>query len=135
MHPISELLCRAYNDLAARDGIEFPLGVVHARRIDTIVKTVYGTFYGRERYPTDATKAAAFFYYIIKNHPLTDGNKRLAVLWLEILSNVHGLVPRIEGRTGLDELAISVENSQISHDEAIDAIATVLGLTDPEADL
>lgn len=135
MHPISELLCRAYSDLATRDGIEFPLGAIHARRIDTIVKTVYGSFYGRERYPTDAAKAAAFFYYIIKNHPLTDGNKRLAVLWLEIFSNVHGLALGIEGETSLDELAISVERSQIGHDEAIEAIATALGLALPAADL
>ncbi len=126
MHPISELLCEAYSDLARRDGIAFPLGAGNAKRIDSIVKTVYGGFYGTQRYPTDADKAAAFFYYIIKDHPVTDGNKRLAVLWLEIFCRSQGLTFTAPGRVGLDELAVSVERSDLSHDEAIAALAAML---------
>jgi prophage maintenance system killer protein len=43
---------------------------------------VYQTFGGEELYPDLELKAARLFYTIIKNHPLLNGNKRVASLVL-----------------------------------------------------
>ncbi len=43
-----------------------------------IIKTIYQTFGGKELYGSLEEKAAHILYLIIKDHPLSDGNKRTA---------------------------------------------------------
>ena len=47
------------------------------------------TVFGEDAYPDLATKAAALFESLVRNHPLLDGNKRLAVVltWTFLLNN------------------------------------------------
>lgn len=52
--------------------------------ISGIVGNVMQSFGGNEVYPTVEEKAAHLFYFMIKNHPFTDGNKRsgaFAFVW------------------------------------------------------
>ncbi|MCB0509318.1 MAG: virulence protein RhuM/Fic/DOC family protein [Chitinophagales bacterium] len=42
------------------------------------LNTIYQTFDGKELYPSLEEKAANLIYFIIKNHPFSDGNKRIA---------------------------------------------------------
>jgi prophage maintenance system killer protein len=44
------------------------------------INTIYQTFDGMELYPSIEEKAAHLFYFIVKNHSFTDGNKRIAAL-------------------------------------------------------
>jgi prophage maintenance system killer protein len=82
----------------------------HIDRLDTIVKTIYGKYFGFNRFPTDEEKAAVFLTLIIKDHPVVDGNKRLSVLWLQVFCEVHNL--KIISPIPLDELAVSIENTK-----------------------
>lgn len=45
--------------------------------------------FGADAYPDLATKSAALFESLVRNHPLQDGNKRLAVVltWTFLLNN------------------------------------------------
>ena len=47
------------------------------------------TVFGEDAYPDLPTKAAAMFESLVRNHPLLDGNKRLAVVltWTFLLNN------------------------------------------------
>ena len=47
------------------------------------------TVFGEDAYPDLATKTAAMFESLVRNHPLLDGNKRLAVVltWTFLLNN------------------------------------------------
>ena len=45
---------------------------------------------GQDLYPEFLDKAAAIFYFCIKNHPLEDGNKRLALLLLLVFLYKNG---------------------------------------------
>ena len=50
-----------------------------------IVGNVMQTVFGEDAYPTVEEKAAHLLYFIVKNHPFTDGNKRsgaFAFVWL-----------------------------------------------------
>lgn len=51
------------------------------------------TVFGEDAYPDLATKTAAMFESLVRNHPLMDGNKRLAVVltWAFLLNNGHRL--------------------------------------------
>ena len=54
------------------------------RSIDGIVGNVFQTFAGQDVYPTVEEKAAHLLYFMVKNHPFNDGNKRsgaLAFVW------------------------------------------------------
>ena len=52
--------------------------------IQGIVGNIFQTFDGQDVYPTIEEKAAHLLYFIVKNHPFTDGNKRsgaFAFVW------------------------------------------------------
>ena len=46
--------------------------------LESIIGNIYGTFNGKDVYPSIEEKAANFLYLIIKNHIFIDGNKRIA---------------------------------------------------------
>ncbi len=46
--------------------------------LDGIISNLYQTFGGEELYPSIEDKAAHLLYFIIKDHPFSDGNKRSA---------------------------------------------------------
>ena len=48
------------------------------------------TFQGRYLYRTIFDKAAALFHSLIKNHPLLDGNKRLALATVAVFLDLNG---------------------------------------------
>lgn len=53
--------------------------------LEGIVGTVFQTVFGEDAYPTIEEKAAHLLYFVVKNHPFNDGNKRsgaFAFIWL-----------------------------------------------------
>jgi len=52
-------------------------GSERSRMLEGIVKNLYQTFNKKELYSTVEKKAAHLLYLIIKDHPFSDGNKRL----------------------------------------------------------
>ncbi len=52
--------------------------------VDGIVGNIFQTFGGEDVYPTAEEKAAHLLYFMVKNHPFVDGNKRsgaFAFVW------------------------------------------------------
>ncbi|MBX9718960.1 MAG: virulence RhuM family protein [Microbacteriaceae bacterium] len=84
---------------------EFPadtlFGGERGGSLRSVIATVYQGFGGVELYPTVQSKAANLLYLVIKDHPLTDGNKRsAAALFVHFLERNGTLagpggVPRI----------------------------------------
>lgn len=65
-------------------------------------------------------------YFIIKNHPFTDGNKRTASLVFEIVCTVNRLNPQY-GEDGLDGLAVFLESvREDDHQQVIREVAKAL---------
>ena len=74
------------------------------------------TAFGSEVYPTIESKAAHLLYFIVKNHPFTDGNKRSAAfLFVDFLYRNHQLFNNkgepIINDTGLAALTLLVAES------------------------
>lgn len=82
------------------------------------LRAIYQSFDGEDVYVTVAEKAANLLYFIIKDHPFFDGNKRIAVfLFMMFLAlNAYGL-------TAAGEQKIS--------DRALVAIALMIAESDP----
>jgi prophage maintenance system killer protein len=73
------------------------------------------TVFGEPAYPTVETKAAHLLYFIIKNHPFSDGNKRIgSYLFVDFLARngqlLRGTEPVIND-VGLAALALLVAES------------------------
>lgn len=127
MHPICDKLVRVFEEALYQTGeVAFPLQEIHKERLNTIVKTVYAKYYEVDRFPGLKDKASAFFYLIIKNHPLTDDNKRLSVMWLRVFCQENEIAFDIENHIPLDELAISVERTALGLEDAIHHIQGAL---------
>ena len=52
-------------------------GVQKANEFEGIIKNIYQTFGGRDLLASPQEKAANLIYYIVKDHPFSDGNKRI----------------------------------------------------------
>ncbi|MCY7412672.1 MAG: virulence RhuM family protein [Salinibacterium sp.] len=86
-------------------GSEFPADALFGRErgdaLRSVVATIYQGFGGVDLYPTVQSKASNLLYLVVKDHPLTDGNKRsAAALFVHFLARNGALddargVPRI----------------------------------------
>ncbi len=69
-------------DVIRQVAAEFPSDVLLGRErgeaLEGIVATIYQSFGGQELYLTVEEKAANLLYLVVKDHPLSDGNKRSA---------------------------------------------------------
>lgn len=64
--------------LAAKKEASDLFGLEQDGRFDGVLKGIYQTFSGKDLYPSVEEKAAHLLYFIIKDHPFVDGNKRIA---------------------------------------------------------
>ena len=66
----------------AQVGSKFPqdrlFGIERSEQLEGIIAAIYQGFGDADVYPTVEEKAANLLYFIIKDHPLSDGNKRSA---------------------------------------------------------
>ena len=88
--PLWELGHEDAQAIIARLREEFPddtlLGVENDDGLQSVVATIYQSFAGQDLYPTLEEKAANLLYLVVKDHPLSDGNKRsAAALFVEFL--------------------------------------------------
>ncbi len=87
--------------------------------------------FGKPAYPTIECKAAHLLYFVIKNHPLSDGNKRTgAFLFVDFLNRNHALIrdgQPIINDIGLAALALLVaESAPMQKDTMIRLIENML---------
>ena len=108
-------------------------GVQKAGEFEGIIKNVYQTFGERDLLTSPQEKAANLIYYIIKDHPFSDGNKRIGsfifVLFLlkcKLLFKNNG--ERIISDNTLVALALFIAQSEPKQkDMTINLITNLLG--------
>lgn len=126
LHPVSQILCTVYNFLFDIKEVHFQLHEEHVDKLDSVVKTINATWFGVEQYPTLKDKAAAYFCLIIKAHAVTDGNKRLATMWLQIFCDSTKLELSLPNGIALDILAVSIEKSTLQLEKIIETTKGIL---------
>lgn len=88
--------------------------------VSGIVGNVMQSFGGNELYPTAEEKAAHLLYFMVKNHPFTDGNKRsgaYAFIWF--LNQAKILDTKRLTPSALTALTVLVAESNPEHKEKI----------------
>lgn len=84
-------------NLAAKGEASDLFGNVRAEMLQGIIGNIYQTFDQQELYPTLEEKAAHLLYFVIKDHPLVDGNKRIAVLIFLTFLQRNNVLPELRG--------------------------------------
>ena len=69
--------------------------------LESIIGNIYQAFDNKDIYETIETKAANFFYLIVKNHVFVDGNKRIAATLFIYFLNYYNILFK-EGRQVID---------------------------------
>ncbi len=83
------------------------------------IETIYQTFDGKDLYPSIEEKAATLLYLLVKNHPFTDGNKRIAATIFLYFLEKNGLL-------------YSVDKNKKIPDNALVALTLMIAVSKPE---
>jgi len=103
----------------------------HPGRLDGILAAVFQTASGKDVYPTLEEKAAHLLYFVVKDHPFADGNKRIgAALFLRFLDKNRLLyaadgMRRISNET-LVALTLLLAQSRAKDKEALTLLVVAL---------
>lgn len=92
-------------------------GVRELSLLESAVAAPQATFGGKSPYQDLAEVAAAYLFYLCRNHPLVDGNKRAALGACIVFLRLNGIEPVADGPEW-EELTLAVAASAMDRDEA-----------------
>lgn len=103
--------------------------------LDALLGNLDQTVFGEPAYPTVQSKAAHLLYFVVKNHPFTDGNKRSgAFLFVDFLHRNNHLLNQqgqpIINDTGLAALTLLVAESAPEQKDTL--IRLIMNMLAPE---
>jgi len=103
--------------------------------LDALMGNLDQTVFGEPAYPSVEAKAAHLLYFVIKNHPFADGNKRSgAYLFVDFLHRNRRLLNAsgepVINDTGLAALALLIAESQPAQKDTL--IRLVMNMLAPE---
>lgn len=100
------------SELVRREEASDLFGQERAEQLQGILGSIDQTFDGEDLYPSAEEKAAHLFYFVIKDHPFADGNKRIgAFLFLLYLRENDLLESSGINENGLVALALLIAES------------------------
>ncbi|HON06306.1 MAG TPA: virulence protein RhuM/Fic/DOC family protein [Candidatus Ratteibacteria bacterium] len=94
-------------------------GVDSSSKLKGIVGSIYQTYGGKELYPSLEEKAAHLLYFVIKDHPFVDGNKRIASFLFVYFLDKNDFLYRKNGEKKIN-------------DNALTSLALLIAVSDPK---
>lgn len=94
-------------------------GIDANNRLNGILCSIYQTFGGQELYPSIEEKAAHLLYFIIKDHPFVDGNKRIGSFLFIYYLDKNNYLYKKNGEKKIN-------------DNALTALAILIAVIDPK---
>lgn len=98
------------SDLAARNEATALFGNEHEQGLQSILGNIEQTFGGEPLYKTVEERAAHLLYFIIKDHPFSDGNKRIGCLIFLLYLKLQNTAIKLNDN-GLVALALLIAES------------------------
>ena len=102
------------NELAKRGEATALFGIPREAALEGILASIEQTMFGESLYRSREEKAAHLLYFIIKDHPFTDGNKRIGSFLFMLYLQQEGMAQRIDPRA-LTALALLIAESAPSN--------------------
>ncbi len=118
-------------DFMSRGEASDLFGLERGDALPALLGNLDQSVFGKPAYPTIESKAAHLLYFVIKNHPLCDGNKRTgAFLFVDFLNRNNALMREgqpIINDIGLAALALLVaESAPVQKDTIIRLVENML---------
>jgi len=123
-HEASEALAQLKQNLIARGEATELFAKPRGDGLSALLGNLNQSIFGEAAYPTIESKAAHLLYFVVKNHPFTDGNKRSgAFLFVDFLHRNQRLY-NVQGHpcindTGLAALTLLVAESKPDQKETL----------------
>jgi death-on-curing family protein len=105
-------------DLVAKKEAGDLFGQENSDKFKGILGNIYQTFDKKELYPSLEEKAAHLLYFVIKDHPFVDGNKRIASFLFVFYLNKNNFLYKQSGEKKIN-------------DNALVALALLIAISDP----
>ena len=122
-HLTVEMMREIHAEALARfGGLE---GVREPALMESAVAAPQASFGGQSPYKDLVEVAAAYLFYLCRNHPFVDGNKRTALGACIVFLRLNGIEPRPDGPEW-EELALAVAASAVDRDEATQQLRRML---------
>ena len=86
------------SDLAARGEASPLFGNPRGDALEAILGNIEQTMFGESLYRSREEKAAHLLYFVVKDHPFTDGNKRIGALLFLLYLAQEGMAHRLDPR-------------------------------------
>jgi len=100
-------------------------GVRELALLESAVAAPQASFGGKSMYADLPEIAAAYLYYICRNHPFIDGNKRAALGACLVFLRLNGFTPAPDGPLW-EELTLDVAASRIDRDQTTSRLRALL---------
>jgi len=91
-------------------------GIRDGGLLSSAVAAPQATFEGRSPYADVVEVAAAYLYFLCRNHPFMDGNKRTAMASAIVFLRLNGIKP-VADSDEWEQLVMDVAASRIDRDE------------------
>lgn len=101
-------------------------GQHQSKQVEGILGNIEQTFAGQSLYPSLQEKAAHLLYFIIKDHPFSDGNKRIGTFLFLLYLRKQGVTLTIFNDSTLVSLALLVAESDPTDKEIMIRLITNL---------
>ena len=116
---VRKVIMALKNDLVAKKEAGDLFGQEYEGKLQGIIGNLYQTFGGKELYSSLEEKAAHLLYFIIKDHPLIDGNKRTGSFLFVYCLDKNNFLYRESGEKKIN-------------DNALTALALLIAISDPK---
>lgn len=100
-------------------------GVRDHALLESAVAAPQASFGGRSPYRDLAEVAAAYLYYLCRNHPFLDGNKRAALGACVVFLRLNGVEPRPDGPEW-EQLVLAIASGNLDREQATTRLRELL---------
>ncbi len=92
-------------------------GVLDSALLESAVAAPQASFGGRSPYRDLTEVAAAYLYYLCRNHPFVDGNKRAGLGSCIVFLRLNGVEPKPDG-PAWEKLVLAIVSGSLDREQA-----------------
>ena len=125
LHPTVEAVKAIHREVLQAHGGS--AGIRDEGLLDSAVAAPQATMMGQPMFKEPVEVAAAYLFYLCRNHPFIDGNKRTALATCLVFLSENGLLKQEKLDTDIwEQLVLDVAASRIDRDETTKRLGKVL---------
>ncbi len=125
LHPTVEAVKAIHREVLQAHGGS--AGIRDEGLLDSAVAAPQATMMGQPMFKEPVEVAAAYLFYLCRNHPFIDGNKRTALATCLVFLSENGLLSQEKLDANVwEQLVLDVAASRIDREETTKRLGTVL---------